>query len=44
MTIEYKEGESSNTVLSLNGIEKTTPTNEEERSQQEDDTTNGEVS
>ncbi|WP_072525929.1 hypothetical protein [Clostridium sp. Marseille-P3244] len=44
VTIEYKEGESSNTVLSLNGIEKTTPTNEEERSQQEDDTTNGEVS
>ena len=44
MTIEYKEGERSNTVLSLNGEEKTAPANEEESPQQEDDTISGEVS
>lgn len=42
VTIEYKEGESSNTVLSLNGEGKAIPANEEESPQQEDDTSDGE--
>lgn len=42
VTIEYKEGERSNTVLSLNGEGKAIPANEEESPQQEDDTSDGE--